>query len=358
MWSFEKHYLIGSCCLISDDHTSFYTTTSGSSGTPLKIPWKHTDYIRSMIALWRVRRRYGITSSDFYLTCHVGHDLNLSKKNDKIIISKNFLSLSKACYSNDTMQYYMHYIKMFTPKWILAQPSFVYYIGDYIRKCDPHLADSFKYIELVGELLLPDILIRIKEYFPNAQVVNMYGMQEFNGVLFEENGRMKPLYDNVYVEIVRDDGVLCNINEEGNVVVTGLKNTAFPLIRYKTGDRGKQVMANGEIYYVLTQGRSNDELVYNGYHIDGAIFFLIINRYNNTHTHTISKFQTVFDGGVLLYKVFSFDQLPPEELIAHDLKNLFESLTNISFKVRVEILSGENCICETSKIKYFINKSL
>ena len=111
-------------------------------------------------------------------------------------------------------------------------------------------------------------------------------------------------------------------------------------------------------HYMLTMGRSNDELIYNGSRIDGSVFFLTINRYNETHTHTISKFQAVFENDILLYKVFSFDQLPSEKSIACDLQTIFETTTGICLNVCVEILNDENCIQDTSKIKYFINKSL
>jgi len=42
--------------------------------------------------------------------------------------------------------------------------------------------------------------------------------------------------ENVYVEILRDDGSACDPGEAGRVVVTGLHNFAMPLLRYELGD--------------------------------------------------------------------------------------------------------------------------
>jgi len=42
--------------------------------------------------------------------------------------------------------------------------------------------------------------------------------------------------ENVYIEILREDGKPCNPGEMGRVVVSGLHNFAMPLLRYELGD--------------------------------------------------------------------------------------------------------------------------
>lgn len=331
-----------------------YTETSGSTGTPMQIPWNQNEYISSLTTLWRLRNRHGIQSTDFYLTCHAGYYYKTNRIQESVIVTKNSISLSKLWYTEDMMQLYLNHIKLFAPKWIFAQPSFVYYLGQYIKKREPQIANMIQYIELVGELLSPEIKKAICAFFPNADIVNMYGMQEFNGIMYENDGKMQEISSNVYVEILDDQGNTCNYGEEGNIVVTGLINTAFPLVRYKTGDRG---IKNGENSYSITSGRSNDIFVHNGKHYDGSIFFVVINDYNKTHQSKISKFQVEYDGEKLIFRIFSFNNLPDEITIKNDLQEILRSIDEIQIEVDVRIQHGEHFIFNSNKTKYFISNS-
>lgn len=333
-----------------------YSETSGSTGTPLKIAWNPSEYVQSIMTLWRLRRTHGIYSTDFFLTCHAGFYINSDRIQDEIVVTGNSLSLSKLCYKKDTMQQYTHYIKLFSPKWIYGQPSFVYYLGCYLSEYAPDIALTFTYIELVGELLSPEIKKSISEYFPNAHIINMYGMQEFNGILYEKNGHMVPIEENAYIEVVNENGEQCEINQEGDIVVTGLINSAFPLIRYKTGDRGKRIIYDSNISYLITAGRSNDELVYDGRRYDGSIFFIIINEYNRTHKSRISRFQVTYEHMMLFFKIFSFDDLPPKKEIEHDLKRILYSIDSLQIDLEVQIQTAEYFSTSSNKIKYFISE--
>ena len=334
----------------------FYTETSGSTGIPLKIAWNKNDYYQSMMTLWRLRKKYGVLPTDFYLTCHTSFYTKNQKIDTDIIVSKNNLSLSKICYNNDVLLKYAQYIKLFKPKWIFAQPSFVYYLGSFLKKYHPDIADSFVYIELSGELLKDSICNEIKSYFPNAKVINMYGMNEFNGIFYEDDGVFRDITDNVKVEILREDGSPCNLNEEGNIVVTGLKNRTFPLIRYNTEDRGFKFQTSNLSYgYVVTAGRSNDELVINNIHYDGSLFFEVINIYNKQHSEKISKFQVIHQNGCLSFMIFSFDNLCDKSMIESEFQEIIYNLIGVSFNVNVQIMYNKKFFESSKKLKYFIN---
>lgn len=342
-----------------DSKNVMYTQTSGSNGIPLKIAWNHTEYLQSIATIWRKRKQHGIVPSDFYLTCHAEFDVHNKRVESPVVIMDNCLSLSKLCMSEEIIAEYLYQIQLFTPKWIYAQPSFVYYLGMNMQKSAPELTKMFTYIELVGEMLAPDIKAQIAAIFPNATVVNMYGMQEFNSIMYEEAGIMMPLDDNAFIEILDDEGQRCSDGIEGNIVVTGLKNSAFPLVRYKTGDRGVRVINDGVVGYLITSGRSNDELIYNGRRYDGSLFFVVVNEYNNTHDTKISRFQVVYRDGMLNFNISCLDNAVDLNNIEHDLEHILSTTYLIQLPVCVSVIrERESVICGKNKVKYFINSEI
>ncbi len=333
-----------------------YTHTSGSDGSPMQIAWNYHDYIKSLTSLWRLRAKQGVFPKDFRLSCHAEFDIHGKRIENPIIVSSTVLSLSKLCHSKENLKKYIESIDLYKPKWIYAQPSFVYNIGKYLYSQKPELLNIFKYIELVGELLLPEIRNEIQELFSNSTVINMYGMQEFNGIMYENNGLLQTITDNVYVEIIDEFGKSCNYEEEGDIVVTSLRNSVFPLIRYNTKDRGIKVRSNGLEGYMITAGRSNDMFLWNGRTYDGSVFFLIINEYNKKYNPKIWGFQVVLSNNILNYAVLSDVVFPSEDEMAFALHNIMIDILNIQLPVRVKaVMSQGEFIKGGNKIKYFVN---
>ena len=228
-------------------------------------------------------------------------------------------------------------------------------IGKYLLDYAPELNQKFEYIELVGELLTPEIHKEIERLYPEACVVNMYGMQEFNGIMYEQDGLMKSIASNVYIEILNQEGQDCAIEEEGDIVISGLRNSAFPLVRYNTGDRAKFTIKNGKKGYIITSGRSNDMFIYKDKQYDGAIFFNVINEYNNTHNRQITRFQIVFRDDMLIYKVLCNIPVDNKHL-AQELRSILVRLYDIDINTTTETIDeSHNIILGTNKIKYFIN---
>ena len=319
---------------INNKENIIYTQTSGSTGIPLSIPWNYGEYLNSLMSLWKHRRIHGISLIDMFLTCHANVDINVNDNEKQVVISKNFISLSKNNLSSSMFDNYVNYIDIFRPIWIYAQPSFVYQLGIYIKNNVPKLLQQFRYIELVGELLTDEIKNEIKNLFPQATVISMYGMQEFNGIMYENKNGMEVLHDNVYVEILRDDESPCDYNEEGNIIVTGLKNSVFPLVRYRTEDKGKKITLNGNTFYNITSGKSNDSFLHNGCMYDGSFFFNTINHYNKLGKGFVSRFQVILKDDIFNIKIYSFDKLPNEKLIINDFRYILKEKQGIEIDLK------------------------
>lgn len=90
-----------------------------------------------------------------------------------------------------------------------------------------------------GEQLLPATRRHLQAFF-DCPVYDVYGLTETGSVACECHLQRGLHFedDEVLVEVVRD-GRRVDPGELGELVVTDLRNTAFPIIRYRTGDLGR-----------------------------------------------------------------------------------------------------------------------
>lgn len=134
---------------------------------------------------------------------------------------------------------------------------------------------EIKLIELNGEFVLKEQKEYIKRVF-NSNVVNHYGSREFWTIAFTcECGELKILDDSVFVEAIYNDKIKAN-----EIIVTSLRNKAWPLIRYKIGDLGnvkcKQSCSDSkksEFIIKLDKGRTADYFSLGNGQIINAILF-------------------------------------------------------------------------------------
>ena len=183
----------------------------------------------------------------------------------------------------------------------------------------------------------------------------MYGMQEFNVIAYGEGLNLKVLKNNVYVEILDDNLKPASIDQVGDIVITGLKNKYMPLIRYRTGDRGK-FDKNGNL--IIEQARSNDSIIINNELYDGSIFWNLVLYLNAHYNYSIKQFQIIFDKDVLN---FNFVTNMAENIANEEIcKNIFKYLKdtyNCEYAVTVNFVADIKPYKNINKIKYFINES-
>ena len=99
------------------------------------------------------------------------------------------------------------------------------------------LPEGLVHLIAFGEMLPPDLRALAREHW-NVPVVDAYSCQEVGAIASQCPGHEHYLVhaENLYVEILREDGAPCAPGEIGEVVITALHNFAMPLIRYAIGD--------------------------------------------------------------------------------------------------------------------------
>jgi phenylacetate-CoA ligase len=87
------------------------------------------------------------------------------------------------------------------------------------------------------QVLPPDVRALVAEQW-NVRVVDGYSCVEFGPIALQcpRHEHFHVQAENLYVEVLREDGTPCGPGETGIVVVTALHNFAMPLLRYELGD--------------------------------------------------------------------------------------------------------------------------
>lgn len=110
-------------------------------------------------------------------------------------------------------------------------------------------------------------------------VVNEYGASELDIIAFEDQDQDWIISnENIFIEIVDDNGKPSPDGETGRIIVTSLHNRAMPFIRYEIGDIGSISTRRKGKYQILEslQGRTNDVIVLpGGKRAPGLTFYYI-----------------------------------------------------------------------------------
>ena len=205
--------------------------TSGSTGNFVDVLWEPREYMSSNLSLWRKRNQwYGITPKhkkcEFVSGTIVGATIT-GNNNSLIWCKNNTLELSVLNMGDTVLEKYYDAICNFKPDWIYTSQSALLLFIEFCKRRKYNNFKYLKYIELATEQVLPSTYTYIKDFF-NVPISIMYGSKEVNGIALTcpKDNMLHILEDNVYVEQTIDNKIL----------VTSLKNTVFPIIRYELGD--------------------------------------------------------------------------------------------------------------------------
>jgi phenylacetate-CoA ligase len=207
-----------------------------------------------------------------------------------------------------------------------------------------------------AEVLHPFQRQTIEEVF-RCKVFNTYGSREFMliGAECDKHNGLHVSSENLYVEILDDQGEPCDAGEEGYIHVTDFHNYAMPFIRYKIGDMG--IMSNepcecGRAHPLLKKltGRSLDILhLPGGKSLPGEFFPHFFKDYDAVQQFQINQDET---GDVRISIVLNGDDKSVYlASIKSDLIEIVPELSAVTFQV-------EDSIALTSTGKHRVVVSL
>lgn len=112
-----------------------------------------------------------------------------------------------------------------------------------------------------------------------VKVYNEYGAAELGVIAFEDSdGDMLLNEENLFIEVLDENGKEIEPGAEGEVVITCLYNRAMPFVRYRLGDRIilKKYKKNGRRVVDAIKGRVNDvALLPSGKKSPGLTFYYV-----------------------------------------------------------------------------------
>jgi phenylacetate-CoA ligase len=309
----------------------FQRCTSGSTGAPFTMSFDERawDYIEAIYA----RSWFGIGYKPWERIAYYWHE-PLRKK------LFNYLGLMRKYWISNHLseEEQIDLMLKLRCKVICHFPSIIYSIAKKIKKEGIEL--KAKIVFTHGEVLSSKMRKVIEETF-DCRVYDRYGSAEFLIMASECKERVgyHVNEDSLVLEILRD-GEEVSSGERGEVVVTGLANYLFPLIRYKIGDIAipsdetcpcgrelsllKSIEGRGKDFIVLKSGRlfTPKEIIDSIADISEIYKFRV--NYKGRNRFLIEV--VLFDGGKILEK------------IEQRLKELLKEEVKIKFKVVDEII--------------------
>ncbi|MBD2257266.1 phenylacetate--CoA ligase family protein [Pseudanabaena sp. FACHB-2040] len=168
-------------------------------------------------------------------------------------ITLNRVNIRTADFDDASLENILRQLQRTRPYSVQGHPSTLYTLALYAKRHFATPQSLFKVFESTGEVLDGKQRDAIADVF-KCQIFDRYGNAEFGVVAhseFPQSSHLKVLDFMVWSEAVAAD-------TQNEIVFTGLRNAAMPLLRYKTGDLGDLVRVDGEFYITNIAGRIHD----------------------------------------------------------------------------------------------------
>jgi phenylacetate-coenzyme A ligase PaaK-like adenylate-forming protein len=178
-------------------------------------------------------------------------------------------------------------LNQFKPKLLLVFPSPLNMIAHTIRRFDLPLRHHPELINVSGETFFDCQRRNVQSVFTNSKVEDSYGSVELGEIAHETDGGLEIFANVAYVETEP------NADGQPEMVITRLKLSDFPFIRYRMRDVAEvhfQTDAAGQERFVITKidGKDTNHIVADtGQRFYPSFFNQFVNDLNQQVQHTI-----------------------------------------------------------------------
>lgn len=218
--------------------------TSGTEGRPIKCYMDRTERLKAAVDLWKRRRWWvrDLAPRDpcvrFYAFRPSGDD-STPLVTDRVLKLRNEIHVPLFDMSEERLVRHWADIVAFAPRWMHGPSTAICTLARAVR--DRGLSPTtFELVELNGETVTADQAELVEGVF-GCPVSNNYGCRELWTLAYScRAGVLHAVDSSVFVEAIPDTTA-----GHDELVVTSLRNRAWPLIRYRIGDIGAVVDASG-----------------------------------------------------------------------------------------------------------------
>ncbi|MGQ7853912.1 hypothetical protein ACUN24_06640 [Pedobacter sp. WC2501] len=318
--------------LHSQEKGVYLVRSGGSTQKPLVFPVDIVENLEQRAALAGALKQAGVFTPktialnmfgymDMYRTAAIMDDL-LERCSATTLVASASLPYEEAC----------QMALNFKPDLLLGTPSKLFLFAQYLKK--HQLSLSITNLVFGGEFLPSSHIKLFEEVFGTRQIYSLYGSAETGIWAWCDYSRSPSLFrviDSLIVEIHAPDA-----DGYGNLLVSNLFRKRFPVFRYNTGDAGKWLDIDGQLYLEL-KGREHRSFMFNecNYELDDFnIVFADAERFQIQivpgEGHTEIKFLLVTH----------FMDIAKEEYIELKLQQLYEIF---GYQVKnLEVLAGSD----------------
>jgi phenylacetate-CoA ligase len=196
-------------------------------------------------------------------------------------------------------------------------------------------ASQVRKILLAGEpgASLPAVRAQLAQAWPRAEVLDHYGMTEVGPVAFAASGSqggIRVLEDRYYAEVLDSEGNAVADGQLGELVLTPLGRSCWPLFRYQTGDlvRPRRTAEGLELEGGIL-GRIDDMVIVRGVNLYPSAVEEVVRNLPEITEYRV----TVHKGAGLAEVSLEIESNGAKGLAAH-LSSAFESAFSLRIPVR------------------------
>lgn len=358
-----KKPLLGDMTAVPEEDVVFVSASSGSTGVPTLSPFTKKDFDDFQNVESRLFWAAGMRPTDRYV-----HALNFSLfvGGPDVIGAQNLgaLCIWAGTVPSDRL---LFILKEFQPTFIWTTPSYAWYLGETAKKqgIDPTKDLAIRTIIVAGEPggSIPATRQAIEELW-DAKLYDFFGISDIFGAcagMCEERNGLHLAEDNILVEVI-DTNTLKPVadGERGELVLTTLKKTARPMIRFRTGDIGivnREVCACGRTHArINVHGRLDDMLIVSGVNVfPSDIEYVIRNIEELTGEYRIIAITENFSTKFIVEVEQNENDSTPIETLQHTVSDKIKTRVGVKPK-EVKILESGAIPRATHKAKRLIDE--